>query len=101
MMWELVAGFVSSTFVLPVIQQPRWTARTRAWVTFAWCVVAGLGTAYLTGGFAGVHDVRAGVSAVLLVLVSAVGTYQVAKKTGIPAAIERATSPGGRHRAPE
>lgn len=101
MMWELVAGFISSTFLLPVIQQPRWTAATRAWVTFAWCVVAGLGTAYLTGGFAGVHDVRAAVTSVLVVLVSAAGTYAVGKKTGIPAAIEAATSLGGRHRAQE
>ncbi len=93
-MWELVVGFLSATFVLPVIQQPRWTARTRAAVTFVYSIVVGLGTAYLTGAFAGIHDVRAGVSAVLLMLVVAVASYKgFAQPLGVAPAIERATSP--------
>lgn len=93
-MWELVVGFLSATFVLPVIQQPRWSEKVRALVTFLYSVVVGLGTAYLTGAFEGVHDVRTGVSSVLLMLVTAVASYKgFAKPTGVAPAIERATSP--------
>lgn len=93
-MWELLVGFLSATFVLPVIQQPKWTEKTRAAVTFVYAVVVGLGTAYLTGAFEGVHDVRTGVSSVLLMLVSAVASYKgFAKPFGVAPAIEQATSP--------
>ncbi len=93
-MWELVVGFLSATFVLPVIQQPRWSDRARALVTFVYCCVVGLVTAYLTGAFSGIHDFRAGVSSVLLMLVTAVASYRgFAKPTGVAPAIERATSP--------
>lgn len=93
-MWELLVGFISATFVLPVIQQPKWTEKRRAAVTLAYSVVVGLVTAYLTGAFSGVHDVQAGVSAVLLMLVSAVASYKgFAKPFGVAPAIEAATSP--------
>lgn len=93
-MWNLIVGFISATFVLPVIQQPQWTPKRRALVTFAWCVVSGLVVAYLSNAFAGVHDVRAAVSSVLLTLVSAVASYKgFAKPTNIAPAIEGATSP--------
>jgi hypothetical protein len=93
-MWNLVIGFVSATFVLPVIQQPTWRAQTRALVTFLYSVVVGLGAAYLTGAFNGVHDVQAGVSAVLFTFVTAIATYKgFAKPTGIAPVIEDATSP--------
>lgn len=100
--WELVVGFLSATFVLPVIQQPRWTAGTRSIVTSGYAIVVGLGTAYLTGAFAGVHDLRTGVSAVLLLLVTAVASYNgFAKPTGIAPRIERATSPSPRPAPPD
>lgn len=93
-MWDVVVGFVSATFLLPIIQQPRWTERVRAAVTFAWCVVTGLVTAYLTGAFGGIHDVRAGVTSVLFTLVTAIASYHgFAKPTGIASSIEEATSP--------
>lgn len=93
-MWELIVGFLSATLVLPMIQQPQWTTRTRAAVTFVYAVVVGLVTAYLTGAFAGVHDFRTGVSSVLLMLVTAIASYRgFAKPTGLAPAIERATSP--------
>ncbi len=92
-MWGLVVGFVSATFVLPVIQQPAWSARRRAAVTFGYCVFAGLVTAYLTGSFDGVHNVRAGVSAVLFTLITAIASYKgFAQPTGVAPAIEAATS---------
>ncbi len=94
-MWTLVVGFLSATFVLPVIQQPRWSTRLRAAVTFLYSVVVGLGTAYLTGSFSGVHDVRTGVSAVLFTLITAIASYRgFAQPTGIAPTIEAATSPG-------
>lgn len=93
-MWELIVGFVSATFVLPVIQQPTWTAKRRSLVTFAYCIAAGLGTAYLTGAFDGANDASTAVSAVLFMLVSAVSMYKgFSKPTGIAPAIEDATSP--------
>jgi hypothetical protein len=94
-MWELVVGFVSATFVLPIVQQPQWTARTRAAVTFAYSVVVGAATAYLTGTFTGVHTVRDAVTGVLLMLVAAIATYHgFAKPVGVAPAIESATTWG-------
>lgn len=99
--WDLVAGFVSATFILPILQQPRWTAQVRALVTFAWCVAVGLVTAFLTGGFDGGHDGHAAVSSILLVLVSAIASYKgFAQPSGIAGRIEDATAVG-RHRAPD
>lgn len=95
-MWELIAGFISATFVLPVLQQPKFNARGRAIITFGYCILVGLGIAYLTGSFDGVHDIRTGVSAVLFMLVSAVASYKgFAKPTGLAPAIETATSKKG------
>jgi len=95
-MWNLIVGFVSATFVLPVIQQPRWTDARRATVTFLYSIVVGLGIAYFTGAFDKVNDVRAGVTSVLLTLVAAIASYRgFAKPTGVAPAIEAATSPAG------
>lgn len=92
--WALVVGFISATFVLPVLQQPTFTARTRSLVTFGWSILTGLGTAWVTGAFGGVHDVRAAVTTILLVLVAAISTYHgFARPTGIAPAIEATTSP--------
>ena len=93
-MWELLIGFLSATFVLPVLQQPRWSQRARALCTFVYCTIVGLGTAYLTGSFDGTGDLRTGVSSILFVLVTAVASYKgFAKPAGIAGAIESATSP--------
>lgn len=93
-MWELIVGFISATFVLPVIQQPSWSAKVRSLVTFVYSIIVGLVTAYLTGGFDNVADLRTAVSAVLLMLVTAIATYKgFAKPTGIAPAIEERTSP--------
>jgi len=92
-MWEVVVGFLSATFVLPVIQQPSWSQRARAAATFLWSVIAGGVTVYLNAGFSALHSVREVVSAVLLMLVSAVASYHgFAKPIGIAPAIERATA---------
>ena len=94
-MWDLVIGFLSATFVLPVLQQPHWTSRARALLTFAWSILCGAGVTYLGGAFShlGGAGGRAVVSSVLLTLVAAVGSYKgFAKPTGIAPAIEAATS---------
>lgn len=94
MMWNLIIGFLSATFILPVIQQPTWSAAKRAGVTFAYSVLIGLGTAYFTGAFSHLNDVRAGVTSVLLTLVAAIASYRgFAKPVGVAPAIEDATSP--------
>jgi len=101
-MWTLVVGFLSATFVLPIIQQPRWSPQIRSVVTFIYSIIVGIGTAYLTGAFDGVHDLRTGVSSVLLLLVVAIASYKgFAKPVGIAPAIEDATSIGPtRHSTP-
>lgn len=103
-MWELIVGFLSATFFLPIIQQPDWSPRLRSAVTFGYAVVVGLVTAYLTGGFEGVHDLRSAVTSVLTLLVTSIAVYEgFAKKTGIAPAIEKATSPpaDAQHRSPD
>lgn len=93
-MWNLIIGFLSATFVLPVIQQPTWTSSVRALVTFVYSIVVGLGTAFFTGAFSHLDDVHAGVTSVLLTLVTAISSYKgFAQPTGVAAAIESATSP--------
>lgn len=93
-MWNLVTGFLSATFIIPVIQQPQWSPRVRAVVTFVYCLIVGVVTAYMTGGFDGVHDIRTGVASVLLMLVTAIASYKgFAQPTRIAPAIEYATSP--------
>jgi hypothetical protein len=93
-MWNLIVGFLSATFVLPVIQQPGWSDRRRSAVTFVFCLVVGLGTAFFTDAFAQVNDARAGITSVLLTLVAAIASYRgFAKPIGVAPAIEHATSP--------
>lgn len=95
-MWNLIVGFLSATFILPVIQQPGWSERRRSLVTFGYSIAVGLVTAYLTGAFAVLSDVKAGVTSILLTLVAAIASYRgFAKPTGVAPAIEAATSPTG------
>ncbi len=96
-MWTLLVGFISATFVLPVIQQPAWTEKTRSAVTFTYSIVVGLGTAFFSGHLDEVdwHNARVAASAVLMVLVSAVASYKgFAKPSGVAPGIEAATAVG-------
>ena len=96
MMWNLIVGFVSATFVIPVIQQPRWSASHRALVTFGYCVIVGVGVAYFTNAFAHLNDARAIITSILATLVTSVAVYRgFSKPTGIAGVIEDATSAGG------
>lgn len=86
-LWAAVSGFLSSMFVLPLIQQPHWSDLVRSAVTFGWCVVVGLGNVYFNGQW-NPSDIAA---SVLLVVFSAVTAYRTLKP--IPKSIEAATSP--------
>lgn len=92
-MWNLIVGFIAATFLLPIIQQPTWSTQRRAKVTFGFCMVAGLVTAWLSGAFAGAHDLRTAMSSILMTLVTAVATYKgMAKPVGLAPWLEEATS---------
>lgn len=100
-MWNLIIGFLSATFVLPVIQQPHWSSAVRAAVTFCYSIVVGLGTAYFTGAFSYLTDVKAAVTSVLLTLIAAISSYHgFAQPVGVAPAIESATSPSTAPSAP-
>jgi hypothetical protein len=91
-MWSLVVGFLSPP-AISVVQQPRWSPRTRAVVAFALCSVFGAGTAWFTGELTG----RSVVSGSLVVLVAAIAAYKgLWGPVGVTAAVESATS-RGRH----
>lgn len=103
-MWEMIVAFLSATFVIPILQQPRWSDATRAVVTFLYSIVVGVVTAYLEGSLGTIRDFRTGVTAVLMFLVVCVASYKgFAKPIGIAPAIESATSrstpAAGRHSA--
>jgi hypothetical protein len=90
-MWALVVGFAIPP-ILAVVQQPGWSQLLRTLVLAVTALVAGLGTAYFAGSFAG-KDI---VTSILIVLVTAIATYQgFWKSSGMAPAIEKATSPKG------
>lgn len=88
-MWALIVGFVLPP-VLAVIQQTSWSNRLRAVVAFLACLAAGTGTVFLQQ-----EDISwtEWVSTTLLVLVTAIATYQSFwKPTGIAPGIETKTN---------
>lgn len=88
-----VIAFISATFVLPVIQQPSWSPKVRALVTFVYSLIVGAVTTWLAGDF----DFANVTQSVLSVFVVAIATYHgFAQPTHIAPAIENATSPGAR-----
>lgn len=91
-MWDLIWGFIAANFVLPILQQPKWSKQTRAAVAFGFCLVSGLVIAALNGAYDGVHDVRSGMSSVLLMLVSTIASYQGVRQADRAGAQDR-----GRH----
>lgn len=96
-MANAIIGFLSATFVLPVIQQPSWPAKVRALVTFVWCLLAGFVVMWVAG------DLSAGklTHSILVTFVTAIATYYgFAQPTKIAPAIENATSPGSARKIP-
>lgn len=87
-MWSLIVGFALPP-VLAIVQQTNWSSRLKAVVAFAASAVAGAGVAYFQGDLTGRRFVEAG----LVVLVTAVATYQSFwKPTGVAPAIESSTN---------
>lgn len=88
-MWAAVVGFFMPP-LLSIVQQPGWSQALRAVVMFVASLIAGAGTVY----FMGKWDTTNIVTTVLLVMVTAIATYQgLWKTTGIAPKIEVVTSP--------
>lgn len=85
---SLLVGFITP-LLTALLQQPRWTGRTRVMVGWGVAVVLGLLTSAQTGALG---NAKSTAQAVMLVLVTAQATYTGWKKTGVAPAIEAATS---------
>lgn len=86
--WAVIVGFFSPP-VIALFQQPWLKGWERSGITFLFSLLAGAGTAYFAGEFTGLSVV----SAILLVLVSAITFYKgLWKPTNIAGKVEFATS---------
>lgn len=90
--WGLLVG-IFTPMLVSVVQQPKWTKRTRSIVAVAASVVVGLLTS-LANGLLSNNDQtpRSVLSTIALVLVASQGSYQLFKTSGVSAKIENATS---------
>lgn len=70
-MIAVVIGFLSPP-VLALIQQTPWKAPVKAVVTFLWAVVLGVVTTYFAGDWTGKNVI----AVILVILTTAVATYQ-------------------------
>lgn len=98
---EVVATILAVGALLPlltsVVQQPRWSNRTRTVLAVIVSLVAGL-VAYVSQFGLNFSSVSNVVTVVVGVIVLAAGTYQaIWKPSGVAPAIERATSTGRRY----
>lgn len=89
--WGLIAG-VLTPWLTSVVQQPRWTNRTRAWVGAGISLVVGVLTC-LANGDLHVQEGQTVLATIAAVVVAAQAAYsQLWKPTGVSPAIESATS---------
>lgn len=86
-MWAVIVGFLSP-LIISLVQQPSWSNMARSLVTFGYSIVVGAVTAYLNGALEG----RSLVSTILLVMVTAIASYQGFWKDAGARRIEQATS---------
>lgn len=87
-MWNLVVGF-ALPLLIAVLQQPRFSRQTRAFITVVVSVLGGLGTAYFNNDFQAA-DIT---GSILIVAVTAITFYKgFFQPTGVAGAIENATS---------
>lgn len=92
-----VIGFISATFILPIIQQPSWSSKLRAGITFVYCLLVGALTAWLTGDI----DPANLTASVLTVFTVAIVSYHgFSQPTGIAPRLENATSPAMSRKQP-
>lgn len=90
-MWSGLVGFFMPV-VIAIIVQTGWSDRVKSSVAFAACLVAGAGTAYFSGHFAG-RDI---VTCALITFTLAAASYAAFwKPTGIAPAIRDATTVRG------
>lgn len=87
-LWALAVGFFSPP-IISIIQQARWTPRTRSLVAFAFYLVVAAGTVFLSGALTGGDYIK--VALVIFVLAS-VSYQHIWRPTGISPAIESVTS---------
>jgi fatty acid desaturase len=88
-LWLLLVGFFSP-LAISVIQQAKWTPRTRSLVAFAFYVVVAAVTAYLQGIF----NTTGIIVAILVIFVTAGNAYKLLwQPTGAAQAIESVTPP--------
>lgn len=96
-MWNAILGFVSATFILPLIQQPSWPTKVRSAVTFLWSLIGGFVITWVAGDITTVNVVHS----VALTFIAAIASYHgFAQPTQIAQAIENATSPGSARKQP-
>lgn len=94
-MFTLIVGFFAP-LVIAAVQNPAWSTRTKTLVTIVFCVFVGAATAYFSGFFSG----KSAVSAILIVFVVSITTYQnFWQKMGVTQVIERETTLTPRHAA--
>jgi hypothetical protein len=92
-----IIAFISATFIIPLIQQPKWATKTRAAVTFFYSLLVGLLTTWVAGDF----DLANATTSVITVFTLAIVTYHgFAQPTGIAPTIENATSPATSRKQP-
>jgi hypothetical protein len=94
--WALLVGTLAP-LVIAAVQRPGWPTALRTGVSVLFCLIAGLGTAYLEGSLT-TAEVTGGslLRSTLAVLVAAQATYRgVWQPSGIAGTLERVTSPGG------
>jgi hypothetical protein len=90
--WGLIAGVVTP-WLTSIVQQPRWSNRTRAWVGAGISVVIGILTCLVNGDLHA-QEGQTVLATVAAVLVASQAAYsQLWKPTGVSPAIESATSP--------
>lgn len=95
-LWALAVGFFSPP-VISIIQQSRWSARTKSLVAFGFYLVVAAVTAYVLGLFNTTDFFRLA----LLIFLAGGASYQTLwKPTGVSPAIQSATSSSdGKHEA--
>lgn len=90
--WGLIAG-VLLPLLTSVVQQPKWTNRTRVFVGWGLALVAGVLTCLANGTLDNFDTSPETVlGTIALVMVASQATYAGWKKSGVAPAIENATS---------
>lgn len=95
--WGLVLGVVMP-ILTAIVQQPRWSDRTRTIVGWAMSIVAAIITCLANGSFH-FDQGQTVLATIAVVLVAAQATYVGWKKTGLTGKIEAVTSPDPAKRA--